>query len=248
MPAILGIQCKCKVSYDQRAGQMIGKVTGVIDYIADDHILVDVSGIGYLIYVTGATLNRLPVAGQKISLFTELIVREDLLQLVGFISINEREWYKLLTSVQGVGSKAALAVLGHIPIKALSRAILLEDSETIKAAQGIGPKIAKRLVLELKGKVPTMLTLSGKKSTTLIDRKTNDYTLEEEQPIAEEDLPMGFEGDEIRNLELDATSGLVNLGYAQIDASKVVAQILDEFGEKLNVEDLIKMSLKKLGK
>tara|TARA_S200000501_G_scaffold84575_1_gene77165 strand:+ start:425 stop:1114 length:690 start_codon:yes stop_codon:yes gene_type:complete len=226
---------------------MIGKVTGVIDYIADDHILVDVSGIGYLIYVTGATLNRLPVAGQKISLFTELIVREDLLQLVGFISINEREWYKLLTSVQGVGSKAALAVLGHIPIKALSRAILLEDSETIKSAQGIGPKIAKRLVLELKGKVPTMLTLSGKTSTTLRDQQTNDYTLEEEQPIVEENLPMGIEGDEISNLELDAISGLANLGYAQIDASKVVAQILDEFGEKLNVEDLIKMSLKKLG-
>ena len=93
-----------------------------------------------------------------------------------------------------------------------------------------------------------MLTLSGKTSTTLRDQQTNDYTLEEEQPIVEENLPMGFEGDEISNLELDATSGLVNLGYAQIDASKVVAQILDEFGEKLNVEDLIKMSLKKLGK
>ena len=227
---------------------MIGKITGVIDYIADDHILVDVSGIGYLIYVTGTTLNRLPVPGQKISLFTELIVREDLLQLVGFISLNEREWYKLLTSVQGVGSKAALALLGHIPIKALSRAILLEDSETIKAAQGIGPKIAKRLVLELKGKVPTMLTLSGKTSTILRDQEAIGHNLEEEQPIAEGDLSMGFGVNEIRNLELDATSGLVNLGYSQIDASKVVAQILDEVGEKLNVEDLIKMSLKKLGK
>jgi len=227
---------------------MIGKVTGVIDYIADDHILVDVLGIGYLIYVTGTTLNRLPVAGQKISLFTELIVREDLLQLVGFISLNEREWYKLLTSVQGVGSKAALAVLGHIPIKALSRAILLEDSETIKAAQGIGPKIAKRLVLELKGKVPTLLTLSGKTSSTSRDQQASYYNLEEEQPIAEGNLHLEFEGDEISNLELDATSGLVNLGYAQIDASKVVAQVLDEVGEKLNVEGLIKMSLKKLGK
>ena len=93
-----------------------------------------------------------------------------------------------------------------------------------------------------------MLTLSGKTSTTLRDQQTNDYTLEEEQPIAEGDLSMGFEGNEISNLELDATSGLVNLGYSQIDASKVVAQILDEVGEKLNVEDLIKMSLKKLGK
>ena len=226
---------------------MIGKVTGIIDYVSDDHILVDVSGIGYLIYVTGSTLNKIPVAGQKISLFTELIVREDLLQLVGFITPNEREWYKLLTSVQGVGSKAALALLGHISIRALSRAILLEDSETIKAAQGIGPKIAKRLVLELKGKVPRMLTLASKTSNSFTVEQAGNNELEEEKAITKDGYQR-FEFDEISNIELDATSGLVNLGYPQIDASKVVAEILNEADDKMNVEELIKLALKKLAK
>ena len=224
---------------------MIGKVTGIIDYVSDDHILVDVSGIGYLIYVTGSTLNKIPVAGQKISLFTELIVREDLLQLVGFITPNEREWYKLLTSVQGVGSKAALALLGHISIRALSRAILLEDSETIKAAQGIGPKIAKRLVLELKGKVPRMLTLASKTSNSFTDEQAGNNELEEEKAITKDGYQR-FEFEEISNIELDATSGLVNLGYPQIDASKVIAEILNEADDKMNVEELIKLALKKL--
>ena len=108
------------------------------------------------------SLSNLPKLGEKMSLFTELVVKEDLLQLVGFISPIEREWYKLLTSVQGVGSKAALALLGQIPIQVLSRAILLEDSTTITSAQGIGPKIAKRLVVELKGKVPNMIKIYSK--------------------------------------------------------------------------------------
>ena len=110
---------------------MIGRVSGILDYVSADHILVDVGGVGYIIYVTQSTISNLPNLGDRISLFTELVVKEDLLQLVGFITPVEREWYKLLTSVQGVGSKAALALLGQITIQNISRAILLEDSTTI---------------------------------------------------------------------------------------------------------------------
>ena len=223
---------------------MIGKITGVVDYISSDHVLVDVSGIGYVVYVTGVTLRKLPVAGQKISLFTELVVREDLLQLIGFVTVIEREWYKLLTSVQGVGSKAALALLGHIPIKTLSRAILLEDSDTIKAAQGIGPKIAKRLVLELKGKVPEMLPLASNSPNSLTKRVSATGVGEVNlQSFSEEKFDVkGL--NETNNIELDAISGLVNLGYSQIDASKATAEILNDSNSNLSIEEVIRAALK----
>ena len=223
---------------------MIGKITGVVDYVSSDHVLVDVSGIGYVVYVTGVTLRNFPAAGQKISLFTELVVREDLLQLIGFVTVVEREWYKLLTSVQGVGSKAALALLGHIPIKTLSRAILLEDSDTIKAAQGIGPKIAKRLVLELKGKVPEMLPLASNslnsltKTEAVIGAGEVDLQSFDEEKFDVKGL------NETNNIELDAISGLVNLGYSQIDASKAIAEILNESNSDLSIEEVIRAALK----
>ena len=146
---------------------MIGRISGILDYVSADHILVDVGGVGYIVYVTQSTISNLPNLGDIISLFTELVVKEDLLQLVGFITPVEREWYKLLTSVQGVGSKAALALLGQIPIQNISRAILLEDFTTITSAQGIGPKIAKRIVVELKGKVPNMIKFENKSGISL---------------------------------------------------------------------------------
>ncbi len=226
---------------------MIGKITGVIDYVSTDHILIDVAGIGYVIFVTGTTLNKIPAVGERISLFTELVVREDLLQLIGFVTPIERDWYKLLTSVQGVGSKAALALLGHITLKNLSRAILLEDSETIRAAQGIGPKIAKRLVLELKGKVPSMLTQAGKSTSISASGQTS---LKSEDlgtpPVLTEDHIIQPEIDEFGQTELDAISGLVNLGYSQIEAAKAVAEILNQTNSSIKVEELIKFALKLL--
>jgi len=226
---------------------MIGKISGIIDYVSDDHILIDVGGVGYVIYVTGSTLKQLPKANQKISLFTELVVREDLLQLIGFVTPIEREWYKLLTSVQGVGSKAALALLGQLPLRTISRAILLEDSDTIKAAQGIGPKIAQRLVLELKGKVPSMLAFTGKTKQSQFeqtdkDSKNNRFSVNDGDQFNDLDL------DNVSEIELDAISGLVNLGYSQIDSSKVVAEILNQTSNVSNVEELIRSALKMLAK
>ena len=223
---------------------MIGRISGVVDYISEDHIIIDVGGVGYIVYVTQITISNSPKLGEKISLFTELIVKEDLLQLVGFISPVEREWYKLLTSVQGVGSKAALALLGQIPIQVLSRAILLEDSTTITSAQGIGPKIAKRLVVELKGKVPNMIKIQSK-SETALDNLSNSQTSQTYE-ISQQKIDQEFSRNDVSQIEIDAISGLINLGYTQLNASQVVAKVINDSREELFVEDIIRLSLKTL--
>ena len=214
---------------------MIGRISGVVDYISEDHIIV---------YVTQITISNSPKLGEKISLFTELIVKEDLLQLVGFISPVEREWYKLLTSVQGVGSKAALALLGQIPIQVLSRAILLEDSTTISSAQGIGPKIAKRLVVELKGKVPNMIKIQSI-SETALDNLSNSPSSQNYE-INQQKIDQEFSRNDVSQIEIDAISGLINLGYTQLNASQVVAKVINDSREELVVEDIIRLSLKTL--
>ena len=222
---------------------MIGRISGVVDYISEDHIIIDVGGVGYIIYVTQTTISNSPKLGEKMSLFTELVVKEDLLQLVGFISPIEREWYKLLTSVQGVGSKAALALLGQIPIQVLSRAILLEDSTTITSAQGIGPKIAKRLVVELKGKVPNMIKIHSKSET--LDNLSNQPASQNYE-INEQKIDQNFSRNDVSQKEIDAISGLINLGYSQLNASQVVAKVINDSREELVVEDIIRLSLKTL--
>ena len=223
---------------------MIGRISGIVDYISEDHIIIDVGGVGYIVYVTQITISNSPKLGEKISLFTELIVKEDLLQLVGFISPVEREWYKLLTSVQVVGSKAALALLGQISIQVLSRAILLEDSTTITSAQGIGPKIAKRLVVELKGKVPNMIKIQSKSETSL-DNLSN-YPTSQNYEIKEQKIDQEFSRNDVSQIEIDAISGLINLGYTQLNASQVVAKVINDSREELVVEDIIRLSLKTL--
>ena len=223
---------------------MIGRISGILDYVSADHILVDVGGVGYIVYVTQSTISNLPNLGDIISLFTELVVKEDLLQLVGFITPVEREWYKLLTSVQGVGSKAALALLGQIPIQNISRAILLEDFTTITSAQGIGPKIAKRIVVELKGKVPDMIKIHYK-SETLFNNSNNELTSQNYETNKQKKDQNFFQND-VSQKEIDAISALMNLGYSQLNSSQVIAKIIDASNEELDVEDIIRLSLKTL--
>ncbi|MFL2801481.1 MAG: Holliday junction branch migration protein RuvA [Paracoccaceae bacterium] len=219
---------------------MIGRISGILDYVSADHILVDVGGVGYIVYVTQSTISNLPNLGDIISLFTELVVKEDLLQLVGFITPVEREWYKLLTSVQGVGSKAALALLGQIPIQNISRAILLEDFTTITSAQGIGPKIAKRIVVELKGKVPNMIKFENKSGISL--KNGTKELIKKNYEITDQN----FSQNNVSQKEIDAISALMNLGYSQLNSSQVIAKIIDASNEELDVEDIIRLSLKTL--
>ena len=140
---------------------MIGKLTGRLDYKALDHVLIDVRGVGYLVYLSDRTMATLPPVGEAVALYTDMVVREDLMQLYGFTSLVEKEWHRLLTSVQGVGAKVSLAILGTLGPDGVSRAIALGDWASVKAAKGVGPKTAQRIVLDLKDKAPGVMAMGG---------------------------------------------------------------------------------------
>jgi len=139
---------------------MIGRIAGRIGYRAADHVLIDVGGVGYLVYCSERTLQALPGSGEAVALYTDLLVRDDLLQLFGFLTLAEKEWHRLLMSVQGVGSKASLAILGALGPDGVSRAIALGDWNAVKAARGIGPKTAQRVVNELRDKAPEVMAMA----------------------------------------------------------------------------------------
>ncbi|MFN3938517.1 MAG: Holliday junction branch migration protein RuvA, partial [Gemmobacter sp.] len=143
---------------------MIGRLAGVIDWKGDGQVLLDVRGVGYVVHVSDRTLVALPDRGEAAVLHTDLLVREDLLQLFGFLTPYEREWHRLLMTVQGVGAKASVAILGALGADGVARAIALGDARAVQAAPGIGPKIAQRVVLELKAKAPALMAAAGRLS------------------------------------------------------------------------------------
>ncbi|PCJ76993.1 MAG: Holliday junction branch migration protein RuvA [Rhodobacteraceae bacterium] len=197
---------------------MIGKVTGRMDYRNADHVLIDTGGVGYIVYCSERTLAAMPAAGGMVSLYTEMVVRQDFMQLYGFPTIAEREWHRLLTSVQGVGAKAALAILGTLGTEGTGRAITLGDMGAIKAAPGIGPKIAQRVVNELKGKAPAIMALGA--SGTQAAEPDDDLVIE---PLkAKTVTPAPQNGSAAA--QADALSALVNLGYGTGDAASAVAE------------------------
>jgi len=195
---------------------MIGKLTGRIDYRASDHILLDVGGVGYLVYCSDRTLAALPGAGQACALFTDLVVREDLMQLFGFPTLVEKEWHRLLMSVQGVGAKASLAILGTLGPDGVSRAIALGDWNAVKAAKGIGPKIAQRIVLDLKDKAPSVMAMGGTVAQATGEVPASVPDVEVVEPTVVSAPPS--------SAQADALSALGNLGYGPSDAAAAVAQ------------------------
>ena len=192
---------------------MIGKLTGRIEYRAQDHVLMDVRGVGYLVFCSDRTLAALPEAGQVCALYTDMVVREDLMQLYGFPTLVEKEWHRLLVSVQGVGAKASLAILGTLGADGVSRAIALGDWSAVKAAKGVGPKIAQRVVLDLKDKAPSMMGMSAPVAQPIGD---------EDKDVAE---PVAIAAAQVSSsAQSDALSALGNLGYGPSDAAAAVAQ------------------------
>ena len=216
---------------------MIGKITGRIEYRAVDHVLVDVRGVGYLVYCSERTIAALPSVGEVTALYTDMLVREDNLQLFGFQSLVEKEWHRLLTSVQGIGAKASLAILGTLGPDGVSRAIALGDWNAVKAAKGVGPKIAQRVVLDLKDKAPSVMAMSG----TLADAQG---TAEAEviEPVAPVSPPVAPGN---ASAQAEALSALGNLGYAPGDAAGAVAQAGGETPEA-DTAALIRAALKLL--
>lgn len=207
---------------------MIGKINGRIDTKALDHVLIDTNGVGYVVFCSERTLAALPGEGEAAALYTDLVVREDLLQLYGFQSVTEREWHRLLTSVQGVGAKAALAIQGALGPEGVSRAIALGDAAAVRQAPGVGPKLATRVVNELKDKAASMMASAAAATPS------GRYPVLDDGPAG--DLPDGA-------AQGAAISALVNLGYGQSEAATAVAEAS---GEASGEADLIRLALKRL--
>ena len=206
---------------------MIGKLSGRIDYRSDDHILLDVRGVGYMVYCSDRTLAALPSVGEAVALYTDLVVREDLLQLFGFPTLVEKEWHRLLMSVQGIGAKASLSILGALGADGVSRAIALGDWNAIKAAKGIGPKTAQRVVIELKDKAPTVMAMAGQSATPAA---VSDDVIEADAPVSQPaptPQPVAVQS----NAQADALSALQNLGYSPSEAAAAVAQVMADAPE-----------------
>lgn len=224
---------------------MIGSLKGRIEYKATDHTLIDVSGVGYLVYCSERTLSLLPSDGEYVTIFTELVVREDLLQLYGFLTFAEKEWHRLLCSVQGVGAKGALAIQGILSVEALSRAILLSDWATVKSAPGVGPKIAQRIVNELKEKAPKVMAM-GAVTSNPIDGNTDLVDHDDRKNQSEINVGSELSNSEaLRNVQADTLSALINLGYSQGDAASAIARIETDETD-LDAKKLIRSALRLL--
>ncbi|HEU5016478.1 MAG TPA: Holliday junction branch migration protein RuvA [Pseudolabrys sp.] len=205
---------------------MIGKLKGIIDSYGDDYVILDVHGVGYQVHCAARTLQTLPATGEAVTLSIETYVREDQIKLFGFPSDVEREWFRLLQTVQGVGARVALSVLGTLKPSELATAIAMRDKAAVARSPGVGNKVAERIVSELKDKAPAftnadpaVIHLAG----ALDDERAP-------KPVA------------------DAVSALINLGYAQPQAAAAIAVATRGVGENADTATLIRQGLKELSK
>lgn len=206
---------------------MIGKLRGVVDSYGDDLVIVDVGGVGYEVHCSARTLQALPQPGEAATVFVETYVREDAIKLYGFATELERGWFRLLNTVQGVGTKVSLAILGLFKPGDLASAIALQDKAQIGRAPGVGKRLAERIVTELRDKAPAY---SGGADPVVVHLQAELAEKRAPRPVA------------------DAVSALVNLGYAQLQASAAVATASHAAGEAATAEQLIRLGLKELAR
>lgn len=218
---------------------MIGKLSGRLDYRAADHVLIDVRGVGYIVYLSERTMAMMPAAGQPVALFTELLVREDNLQLFGFTTLLEKEWHRLLMSVQGIGAKASMAILSALGAEGVSRAIALGDVNAVKVAKGVGPKTAQRVVLELKDKAPAVMAIGDTLVAAQGEVVAESVVEMIETPAVVSPAPSTAAA------QSEALSALANLGYGPSDAAGAVARAASEMPEA-DTASLIRAALKSL--
>ncbi len=208
---------------------MIGKLKGTIEELEDDSLVIDVSGVGYHVFASSRLLSSLSI-GDKVSLTIEMNVREDHIHLYGFPDKIERDWFRLLATVQGVGNKIALAILAAYSPAQLLQAIMAKDISAFKAISGIGAKLAERIVTELKDKALKMPTSEFLVTAGISGKKT----------------PATSQAPTTNNHTDDAISALTNLGYSRSDAYGAVAKATQNSEKILNIDELIKVSLKEL--
>src|ERR1700752_4721627 len=205
---------------------MIGKLKGLIDSYGEDYVIVDVGGVGYEVHCSARTLQELSGVGQPATLSIETHVREDQIRLFGFVTEIEREWFRLLQTVQGVGTKVALAVLGTLKPAELASAIALRDKAMVARTPGVGPKVAERIVTELKDRAPAYADVDP----AVVPLRGGVDERRAPQPVA------------------DAVSALINLGYGQPQAAAAVAAAARAAGEAADVRTLIRLGLEEVSK
>ena len=202
---------------------MIGRIAGVILHRAPDHVLIDVRGVGYIVHVSERTAAALPRVGEAAALYTDLVVREDLLQLFGFPTLLEKEWHRLLTSVQGIGAKASLAILGTLGAEGVGRAIALGDWAAVRKSPGVGPKLAQRVVLELKDRAPQVIAMGGALTVDAGLGEVGAGLVEPDATPAPAPSPRTAAPNSAA-ASADALSALTNLGYGPSEAAAAVAE------------------------
>ena len=204
---------------------MIGKLRGIVDSVGRDWVIVDVGGVGYEVSCPARTLSRMPAIGQPVTLTIETYVREDAIKLFGFLSDAERSWFRLLQNVQGVGTKVALSVLGVLEPQEIANAIALQDKAQMGRAPGVGPKVAQRIVSELRDKAPALMVAGG---------------------LGMPAGGLGVPGP--MSAASDAMSALINLGYSAAEANAAIASVSAKLGTEAKAEELIRQGLKELAK
>lgn len=204
---------------------MIGKLKGTIDEIGNDHVLIDVHGVCYEVFCSSRMLSNIGAAGEAVALFIDTYVREDQLRLFGFLTALDREWFNLLQSVQGVGAKVALAVLSTLTPSELANAIALQDKAVVARTPGVGPKVAARIVTELKNKTPAVVSEA---SGIVLNQEIGDGVASA--------------------LVMDAISALTNLGYSRDQAVNAVAAARKNSGDGADSARLIRLGLKELAR
>ncbi|MGZ5823825.1 MAG: Holliday junction branch migration protein RuvA [Methyloceanibacter sp.] len=201
---------------------MIGKLTGRLEALSTSAVIVDVNGVGYEVTVPTRTLAALPPLGETVSLAIDTHLRDDAIRLYGFASEHERAWFRALQTVQGVGAKVALAVVGTLTVTDLANAVALQDKGHVARAPGVGPKVAARIVAELRDKMPSLAPAIRPGGAA---------------PIAM--LPEGLAAK-------DAVSALTNLGYAHVQAAAAIQAAIGKAGRTARAEELIRLGLKEL--
>lgn len=219
---------------------MIAKLKGIVDTVAEDFCIIDVNGVGYLVFASAKTLGQLNI-GNPISLMIETIVREDSISLFGFASSLEKEWFNTLTKVQGVGAKVCLSIMSVLSPNQLAQAVAAQDKTSFARANGVGPKLAARIVTELKDKIVTVPMANVAKDINKavnFDEETGEVLEYEDKLVSRDEDPTKME---------DAISALVNLGYQRIEAYRVVNLVLSK-NENADMSEIIRLSLKEFAK
>lgn len=241
---------------------MIGKLTGIIDQIESDTLILDVGGVGYVLNVSPRTMARIGQPGERVSVLVHTHVREDIIQLYGFADRAEREWFNVLTTVQGVGNKVALAILGVCPPERLPLIIASQDKAALTQADGVGPKLASRILTELKDKAgdialgpaaqtslqstpsPQKKKAKGHKPNAESDASSDDHIHEDRLEEAAEEVIEDFNHEAVI---ADAVGALLALGYTRSDSYAAVSRVAaNHKGGAMDVQHLVKMGLKEL--